>query len=124
MHSKLTDEELIALALEDSDTYSDVFDVRYYTQTNNIVDGKDKIYLTHIYEHYKEWSIDPIALSLFSDTLEVKRKTQHAIFIDKKTCTIDLDKYLGMYVKRQKECSKKERLRQISSNQSKAKRQD
>jgi hypothetical protein len=122
LNSKLTDEELISLALQEDNKSEPLeqFDVKYYTQRHNIVDGKDKIYTKHLYLHYKKWSIDPLTLRIFHDTLEVKRKFKQTIFIDKKQCTIDLDKLIGEYVRSEKKRKKEERLRQIRSTQSKA----
>lgn len=114
--SKLTDDQLLELALEYKEgDYSERYDVGYYQSEHNIVDGKDKIYLEILFFHYCKWSNDPINLKIFGDYLNLKRKTKQAIFIDKKQCTIELDKILGEYVKQKKRKEKEKRLSQVSS---------
>jgi hypothetical protein len=115
---KLTDEELIELAkLEDANQeyYDNSFDVGYYQESHMIVDGSDKVYSEILYHHYKRWSASPISLDLFHDMLKLNKKGSNFIYIDKKTCNIDLKRVLGAYVKSKKIREKEKRLRQISS---------
>jgi hypothetical protein len=109
---KLTDEELIELAIQEFTQYeeSTSFDVPFYQQIHSIIDGKNKVYLSHLYYHYKKWSIDPVEFRMFCDTINIKRRTKDAIFIDKAFCTIDLDKNLGNYVKSKKNRKKETRV--------------
>ena len=115
---KLTDEELIELAKQEDaqqDYYDNNFDIPYYQESNMVVDGSNKVYVEILYFHYKRWSISPISLSLFHNMLKLNRKTSNAIYIDKQSCTIDLNKVLGAYVKSKKSREKEKRIRQISS---------
>lgn len=124
---KLTDEELIEIAKQQDaaqEYYDNSFDIGYYQELHRLVDGKDKLYTEILYYHYKRWSANPVSLSLLHDMLKLNRKTSSALFIDKKTCTIDLDKILGAYVKDKKTKEKEKRFRQISGIEPKTKRKD
>ena len=115
---KLTDEELVELAKqEDSqqDYYDNNFDIPYYQESHRIVDGNNKVYVDILYYHYKRWSSSPISLSLFHNMLKLNRKKSNSVYIDKQSCTIDLNKVLGAYVKSKKSREKEKRIRQISS---------
>lgn len=115
--SKLTDEELIELAkkeLEGSED-DDRMDIGYYQERFLLVDGNFKVYIDHLYKHYKNWSSDPISLSIFKDMLKLKRKNSISCFIDKDKCNLDLDKLVGDYVKEKRTGQKEKRLRQVPS---------
>ena len=121
--SKLTDKELIDLALtEEVEQDNDFHDVKYYQEKHLIVDGKDKYYTKHLYDHYKTWSIDPISLDIFHDMLQLNKKFKDSVLINKDMCNLDLDKIVGDYVKKERNRQKEKRFRQISCSESKTKR--
>jgi hypothetical protein len=116
--NKPTDEELIELAKQeeiDQEYYDNSFDIGYYQESHRIVDGKHKVYNGILYHHYRKWSASPVSLELFHSMLKLNRKTFTAVFIDKQTCNIDLNKVVGDYVKAKKVREKEKRVRQISS---------
>jgi len=121
--SKLTDKELLDLALsEEIEQDNDFHDVKYYQEKYLIVDGKYKYYTKHLYSHYKVWSVDPISLDIFHDMLQLNRKHKDSIFINKEMCNLDLDRIVGDYVKKERARQKEKRLRQISCSEPKTKR--
>ena len=112
----ISDEELIKLAqiaTELSD--DDLLDVKYYQEAHMIYDGTYSIYRKHLYRHYKNWSVDPVSLEVFSDMLPLSKKDKKHFYINKEACTLKLEKVIGDYVKEKREVQKKERLRQLSS---------
>jgi len=110
--SGLTDEQLIELALqESSEDLDERFDVGYYQEKHMIVDGSYKIYIAHLYNHYKNWSIDPISLEFFSDMIQLNKKDKNSFYINKETCNLDLNKIVGDYVKKERKSQKEKRFR-------------
>jgi hypothetical protein len=116
--SKLTDEELIALALEESESDEDLLDVGYYQQLHLIKDGSYGMYTKYLYNHYKNWSFDATSLEIFVDMLKLKRKDVNFVYIDRQLCNIDISKLVGTYVKKERKKQKEERSRKISSTKS------
>lgn len=110
--SRLTDEQLIELALQESgEDCSDRLDIGYYQEVHRILDGTYKIYKRHLYSHYKKWSIDPASLAVFSDMLHLNKKESNYFYINKDTCNIDLTKVIGDYVKEKRKSQKEKRFR-------------
>jgi len=110
--SKLTDEQLIDLALQETnEEANENFDILYYQQSHMIYDGSFKIYKRHLYSHYRKWSIDPISLALFSDMIQLNKKDKNYFYINKETCNIDLNKVVGDYVKKERKDQKEKRFR-------------
>jgi|694.fasta_scaffold114932_7 hypothetical protein len=110
--SRLTDEQLIELALQESAEESEErFDVAYYQETHRITDGSFKIYKRHLYAHYKKWSIDPVSLSIFYDIIRLTKKDKDWFYINKNDCNIDLNKVVGDYVKEKRKYQKEKRFR-------------
>ncbi len=118
-YCKLSDEELIELAQQEIEDDGDSFDVSYYQERFSLFDGEYRVFVYHLYEHYKNWSVDPISLNIFKDMLKLNRKDSDSVFIDKERCNLDLDKLIGIYVKKERERQKEERLRKISSTKPK-----
>jgi hypothetical protein len=116
---KLDDEELIALARQQEEWENDRFDVGYYQERFGLKDGDYRIFTAHLYAHYKNWSVDSISLEIFKDMLNLSRKDSSSVFIDKDNCSIDLDKLIGVYVKKERERQKEERSRKVSGIKSK-----
>jgi len=112
----ISDEELIKLAQINTELPDDdLLDVKYYQEAHMIYDGNYGIYRKHLYRHYKNWSVDPASLEVFSDMLQLSNKDKKYFHINKETCTLNLEKVIGDYVKEKREVQKKERLRQLSS---------
>jgi hypothetical protein len=110
--SKLTDEQLIDLALQETnEEANENFDISYYQQSHMIYDGSFKIYKRHLYNHYRKWSIDPISLVLFSDMIQLNKKDKNYFYINKEKCNIDLNKVVGDYVKKERKDQKEKRFR-------------
>jgi hypothetical protein len=124
--SKLTDEELAEIASQglDEEFDSDRFDIGYYQEQFRITDGNFRVCTIHLYYHYENWSSNPIRMDTFLEMLTLARKNEHYLFVDEKTCNINLDKLLGSYVRREKEAAKKERARQVPSLKSETERED
>jgi len=114
----LTDDELLELAKQDLDSDEDSHDIWYYQQQYSIVDGLDSIYTNHLFYNYKNWSLDPVCFDIFLDCLKLNNKNKKHVFIDKNKCTINLEKLIGDYVKKQRKIQKEERFRKISSSKS------
>jgi hypothetical protein len=122
---KLSDEELIELAkqtteLDDDDRH----DVGYYQDRFCLFDGEYRVFVNHLYSHYKTWSVDPIGLNAFQDMLKLNRKDRTSVYINKDMCNLNLDELIGNYVKKEREKQKEERLRKVSGVKPKTKRQD
>ena len=123
--SELTDEELIELAkIRDPEDTGDCFDVKYYQDRFCISDGSYKIYFSHLYRHYKKWSISPISLDIFRDMLNLNKKTNIWCKINKEKCIINLDKLIGEYVKEEREKQKEKRFGKVPSFKPKTECQD
>jgi hypothetical protein len=119
---KLTDEELIEIASSDSiSDDEEVWDIRYYQQTFNIVDGNYKMEIDHIYHHYSNWSSNPVSIKQFVELLNLEKKTT-GLYINQHMCNFSIVNIVGDYVKKEKDAVKKERLRKISGIKPKAKR--
>jgi len=109
---KLTDEQLIELALQESpDCSDDRFDVGYYQEKHMIVDGNYKICKAHLYNHYRNWSTDPISLEFFASMIQLNKKDKNSFYINKELCNLDLNKVVGDYVKEKRKGQKEERFR-------------
>lgn len=122
---KPTDEELVELAkLCDENSDEDTWDINYYQQTFSIVDGDFRLLATHLYSHYKKWSLGAVNFEEFFNLLKLQKKVRGEVFINREVCTIDILKVIGEYVQEQKKIKKEERLRKISGTKSKAQRQD
>ena len=121
---KLTDEELIEIAKQQTeiDESEDRHDVGYYQERFRIIDGDYRVFVEHLYNQYKNWSIDPIGLNSFRDMLKLNRKDGTSVFINKDECCLNLDELIGDYVKKERQRQKEERLRKISSTKPKTKR--
>lgn len=115
---KLTDEELIALASQQIENDDDTHDIGYYQERFRIIDGEYRVFIDHLYHHYKNWSSDPIGLNAFKDMLKLSRKDSTSVFINRDECSLNLYELVGTYVKKERESQKKERLRKISSTKS------
>lgn len=116
--SKLTDEELIELAKQETELdkeEDDVRDVKYYQERFTIKDGKYKVFFTHLYKHYHDWSSDPVSESIFKDFLNIKQKNNNFCCIDFESCTINIGKMIGDYVKEKRSRQKEKRFRQVPS---------
>ncbi len=114
--SKLTDEELIDLALQEQDSlYDNFLDVKPYQDFYCIGNGTDRIFIDHLYWHYKKWSMNPVSKEAFKDTLELNNKKDEFIYVDKKNCNLDFDKLIGEYVKAERKKQKEKRFRKVSS---------
>ncbi|NBO22392.1 hypothetical protein EBU94_03500 [bacterium] len=119
----ISDEKLIELAKIASElSDDDLLDVKYYQEVHTIFDGRHCLYKKHLYSHYRNWSIDPVSLEVFSDMLPLTKKTKNHFYINKELCKINLEKVLGDYVKQKREVQKKERFRQLPSSKSQTKR--
>lgn len=114
---ELTEEELIELAKQeiDQDYYDNSFDIRYYQQSHQIVDGDYRMYFHYIYDHYSNWSHDPISKDIFLEYINLKTKDSTAIYINKEQCSIDTDKLIGNYVKKERKKQKEKRTGKVSS---------
>lgn len=121
---KLTDEELIEIAKQTTelDKEDDRHDVGYYQERFCIMDGEDRVFVEHLYNQYKGWSVDPIGLKAFWDMLKLSRKDKTSVYISKDLCSLNLEELIGNYVKKERERQKEERLRKISSTKPKTKR--
>lgn len=120
--SKLTDDELIEIAnSEDIEECDEIWDVKYYQESNQIKDGNYRIYYKHLYEHYKSWSINPVHLDLFIELLQLSRKDDKITYIDNLYTNINISKLIGEYVKKESKWKKEERFRKISSTKPKTK---
>ncbi len=120
--SKLTDEELIEIAKNNSfEDTEEVWDLKYYQQSFNIVSGKYKIRIEHLYHHYHSWSANPVEILEFKKILNADND---CIYVDQNLCNFSIIKVVGDYVKEQKRIQKEERLRKVSSIKSKTKRKD
>lgn len=121
---KLTDEELIEIAKQQTelDQDDDRHDVGYYQERFRIIDGEYRVFVEHLYAQYKSWSSDPIGLNSFKDMLKLNRKDSTSVFIDKNECGLNLEELIGTYVKKERERQKEERFRKISSTKPKIKR--
>lgn len=121
--SKLTDEELIKLANEiTEEEEQEVWDLRYYQQNFNIISGTYKITTQHLYNHYTNWSIDPVNFNEFVDIINIDKKSTTDLYIDKSAINLNITRLIGEYVAKQKKEKKEERFRKISSIKSKVKR--
>lgn len=114
--SKLTDDELIELAQKELELLEQdtKLDVSYYQQLHSIKDGNHLVITNHLYQHYNKWSSDPVSLITFVDVIELHYKNEDFLKIDKQNCTIDLDKLLGEYVKKERRKEKEKRFRKVS----------
>jgi hypothetical protein len=121
---KLTDEELVEIAKQPTelDEENDRHDVGYYQERFCIRDGEERVFIDHLYNQYKGWSIDPIGLNAFADMLKLSRKDKISVYINKEMCSLNLDELIGSYVKKERERQKEERLRKVSSIKPKTKR--
>jgi hypothetical protein len=124
--SKLTDEQLIELAKKELEEEFDgeKFDVGYYQEQFNIADGTFRVWTRHLYFHYENWSIHPVRFESFHSLLNLTRKSDRYLFVDRAKCSINLDKLLGTYVRRQKEAEKKKRAGQVPSPKPSSERKD
>ena len=121
--SKLTDEQLIELAISEAvEECDEVWDVKYYQQTHLIKDGNYKIYSKHLYQHYNLWSVNPVSITTFIELLQLNKKNDKILYIDNLYTNINISKLIGDYVKKQTQRKKEERLRKVPSTKSKAKR--
>jgi hypothetical protein len=113
----LTDDELIALANKDQNEIGEDFhDVKYFQELHIIRDGANPVLITHLYFYYKNWSADPLFKNSFVELLNLNKKTNNYVMIDKSICTIDFYKLTGEYVKKERANQKEERSRKISSS--------
>ena len=116
----LTDEELIELAKKQTNNESDdTFDLSYFQELHNITNGKDSVLVSHLYYYYSKWSIDPVTRDSFLDMLQLDKKDSVFIFLNKDQCSIDFNKLIGEYVKKERKLQKKERLGKVSGFKSK-----
>lgn len=103
MTSKLTDEQLLRIALsQEPVTEQEVIfehDVVKYQRDFNLVDGDFQAPLEHLYFHYFNWSKQPVSLSEFKKNISLNRKGFIYFYVDKDKCNIDFYKLLGDYVK-------------------------
>ena len=119
---KLTDEELIALAQQTKEEDTESFDVGYFQERFNIIDGNHPVLIAHLYTFYEQWAFNPISCSIFVDVLKLNKKDSDYIYIDKDKTELDLDKLVGAYVKNYRKKQKEKRFRKISSSKPKVKR--
>lgn len=108
---QLTDEELIELASQDPEDGLPTNDVSYYQHMHCIVDGNTRVYTSHLYLHYYNFSSSPVSLQEFHDIIKLSKKSKSCLYLDNKLCNLDLGKLLGDYVRKKKKDKKEERLR-------------
>jgi len=115
----LTDEELVELAKKQQDDLeNDYHDVRYFQECHQILDGSYPVLINHLFFYYKNWSSDPLFKNSFVELLNLNKKTNNYVMIDRDRCTINLNKLTGDYVKKERKRQKEERSRKISSAKS------
>jgi hypothetical protein len=115
----LTDEELIELAKKEQESgEEDLHDVRYFQEAHQMFDGTYPVLINHLYFYYKNWSSDPLFKNSFVELLKLNKKTNNYVMIDIGRCTIDFNKVIGDYVKKERIRQKEERSRKISSSKS------